>query len=214
MPIIQHVLALSMLLEPTPLGPTPAESTPPPTADVEAAEVEPLPAPDAAPESEALPEASEAEPVAPPVAAPMPAYQPESREALDERDRRHLMRNRYKAVLISGAVILGVSYMASVSLGLDTTEGADGRKRLTHSKPFRRRMAIPLAGPFAAIPEGSSTAYQAVAGVAGVSQLIGLSLVIVGAVKIPQYSDPKKRSVAFHMLPTREGAHMGMSMRF
>lgn len=202
-----------MLLEPTPLGPTPAESTPPPTADVEAAEVEPLPAPapDAAPEREALPEASEAEPVA---AAPMPAYQPESREALDERDRRHLMRNRYKAVLISGAVILGLSYMISVSIGLDTTEGTDGRKRPTHSKPFRRRMAIPLAGPFAAIPEGSPKVYGVAAGVAGVSQLIGLSLVIVGAVKIPQYSDPKKRAVAFHVLPTREGAHMGMSMRF
>lgn len=203
MSIAFHAVSLAVLLagSTTTIEPSPTESA------VEANGWEappPEPAPGPAPVPAPVPVVSAAGGT-----APMPVID-EAEEARLWQLRQH---NRFKGMLISGFVILGSAYGASLLVGaiaFDTAEGDDAERQ----RKYGRRMMIPLAGPFAAVPESRSATLGILTVGAGVGQLLGLSLGIAGAVKLQEFPNPNKRRFTFQVLPTREGAHMGMSLRF
>jgi hypothetical protein len=167
------------------------------------ARVEPAPAP-APPPAPTTP----APAVAPTTATPA-AVDP----VAEERLWRLKQHNRFKGIMISGFTTLGAVYGASVLIGalsIDFARDDDNERQ----RRYGRRMMIPLAGPFAAAPESRSATLGVLTVAAGLGQLLGLSMGIAGAVKLREFPNPNKPRFAFGVTPTREGARMGLSLRF
>lgn len=176
---------------------------------------EPAPAPAPAPADAATPESNgwEAEPAAAPAPVPTTAPPPAVDPAEEERQWRLKQHNRYKGMMVSGFVTLGTVYGVSVLIGALAIDigREDGNER---RQQYGRRMMIPLAGPFAATPVSRSATLGVLTVAAGLGQLLGLSLGIAGAVKMREFPNPNQRKFAFGLMPTRGGAHMGLSLRF
>lgn len=195
-----------------PSAPAPA----PEPAPAPATEAAPAPAPAPAPTADAAIEDngwSEPAPVAttppPPAVGTPPATDP----AAEERLWRLKQHNRFKGIMVSGFTTLGAVYGASVLIGalaIDfARDDADERRR-----QYGRRMMIPLGGPFAAAPVSRSATLGVLTVAAGLGQLLGLSMGIAGAVKLKEFPNPNKPKFAFGAMPTRGGAHMGLTLRF
>lgn len=192
------------------------------------ASAEPAPAPAPAPASEATPTPtpapttdaaiqdngwSEPAPVATTPPPPTVGTPPPPDPAAEERLWRLKQHNRFKGIMVSGFTTLGAVYGASVLIGalsIDFARDDDNERQ----RQYGRRMMIPLAGPFAAAPVSRSATLGVLTVAAGLGQLLGLSMGIAGAVKIKQYPNPNKPKFAFGAMPTRGGAHMGLSLRF
>lgn len=242
MPIFPHCVALALVLGPT--APPSAAATeastpapapaPAPAPDLDAKGTPP-PEPAAALDSdaeangwEASPsESTEGETAAEPPAlgpavmpAPTVAHQPVPQPIVDDSTQdtkwRHRQRNHYKGMSIGGMISFGAGYGFSLMVAVASragfpTEDADFERE----RAFSRRMAIPLAGPFAALPVANTSADTRVIIVGlGVAQVAGLAIGIAGLVKLREFPDPDKRAVAFHAMPTRNGAQVGLSGRF
>jgi len=188
--------------EPAP-APTPAPApAPAPATTTDPAENNgwgPEPAPAATPPAA----------TAPPAAATPGAVDPAEEERL-WRLRQH---NRFKGIMISGFTTLGAVYGVSVLIGalsIDFARDDDNERQ----RQYGRRMMIPLGGPFAAAPVSRSATLGVLTVAAGLGQLLGLSMGIAGAVKLRDFPNPNKPRFAFGVMPTRGGAHMGLSLRF
>lgn len=190
-------LALTIAL-PTRARAEPPTPGPAPTAESWGAEDEVGPSP---------PAASAPAPAPGPMAAPTPP-------PVDEETRwKQRQRQRFRAMMISGFTTLGASYGASLLLGtifIDIGREDDDAQKVQYGT----RMVIPLGGPFAAAAVSKSATGAVFTVAAGVGQVVGLTLGIVGAAKMRQYPDLERNRFAFGMSPTRGGAHAGLSMRF
>ena len=178
-------------------APAPAPAPAPTTSDAAAANgwTEPAPAPTPAP-------------VAPAAGTPAPIDPAE-----EERLWRLKQHNRFKGIMVSGFTTLGAVYGASVLIGalsIDFARDDDNERQ----RQYGRRMMIPLGGPFAAAPVSRSATLGVLTVAAGLGQLAGLSMGIAGAVKLREFPNPNKPRFAFGVMPTRGGAHMGLSLRF
>jgi hypothetical protein len=150
-----------------------------------------------------------------PTPAPMvpitqtPAIDP----AAEERLWRLKQHNRFKGIMIAGFATLGTVYGVSVLIGAVSIDvGRDNADvRQGH---YGRRMMIPLGGPFAAAPVSGSATLAVLTVSAGLGQLLGLAMGIAGAVKLKEFPNPNKRTFAFGVAPTRNGAQAGLSLRF
>jgi hypothetical protein len=189
---------------------------------------EPAPAPSPAPASEPAPTpaptsdaaiqdngwSAEPAPAATgPTPAPTVATPPAADPAAEERLWRLKQHNRFKGIMVSGFTTLGAVYGASVLIGalsIDFARDDDNERQ----RQYGRRMMIPLAGPFAAAPVSRSATLGVLTVAAGLGQLLGLSMGIAGAVKLREFPNPNKPKFAFGAMPTRGGAHMGLSLRF
>jgi hypothetical protein len=153
-------------------------------------------------------------------AAPAPAPAPATISAaptqppVDEETRwRKHQRQRFRAMMISGFTTLGASYGASLLLGtifIDIGREDDDARKVQYGT----RMVIPIGGPFAAAAASRSATGAVFTVAAGVGQVVGLTLGIVGAAKMRQYPDLEKKRFALGVSPTRGGAQAGLSMRF
>jgi hypothetical protein len=187
--------------EPAPApAPTPAPAPAPATGDpiVDNGWTTPAPAPTTAP----------AAPVAPVAGMPAPVDPAE-----EERLWRLKQHNRFKGIMVSGFTTLGAVYGASVLIGalsIDFARDDDNERQ----RQYGRRMMIPLGGPFAAAPVSRSATLGVLTVAAGLGQLAGLAMGIAGAVKLREFPNPNKPRFALSAMPTRGGAHMGLSLRF
>lgn len=175
-----------------------------------AAAAEPPPAADASDTWGAEDEVATGPAPAPTTVAPVaPAAPPVDEEKL-WRKRQH---QRFRAMMISGFTTLGASYGASLLLGtifIDIGRDDDDAQKVQYGT----RMVIPLGGPFAAAAVSRSATGAVFTVAAGVGQVLGLTLGIVGAAKMRQYPDPDKKRFALGVMPSRGGAHAAMRLHF
>jgi hypothetical protein len=176
------------------------------------------PAPGPAPAAEgwgAEDEVGASQPAAPaPAPAPATISAAPTQPPVDEETRwRKHQRQRFRAMMISGFTTLGASYGASLLLGtifIDIGREDDDARKVQYGT----RMVIPIGGPFAAAAVSRSATGAVFTVAAGVGQVVGLTLGIVGAAKMRQYPDLEKKRFALGVSPTRGGAQAGLSMRF
>src|SRR5690606_26447037 len=131
----------------------------------------------------------------------------------EEKRWKKRQHQRFRAMMISGFTTLGASYGASMLLGtifIDIGRDDDDAQKVAYGT----RMVIPLGGPFAAAAVSKSATGAVFTVAAGAGQIVGLTLGIVGAAKMRKYRDPDAQRFSFGVMPTREGAHAGMTMRF
>lgn len=140
---------------------------PPPPAPVE-------PAPVAAPVPPAAPPPAYV-PAEPGTNAPSPMLVNPQIAALKHR------RNSGIGMAISGYTIFGTSYLVSALIG---TISIDYANDVGGSGKYGRRMLIPLAGPFAAIPRADSATGGLFTGLVGVVQVTGFVLGTAGAIRL------------------------------
>jgi hypothetical protein len=132
-----------------------------------------------------------AEPVAtqPPPPAPAPAYVPAEPGTLGPSPMlvnpqiaalKH-RRNSGIGMTISGYTLFGTSYLISALIG---TISIDYARDIGGTGTYGRRMLIPLAGPFMAIPRADSATGGLFTGFVGVVQVAGFVLGTAGAIRI------------------------------
>jgi hypothetical protein len=90
-------------------------------------------------------------------------------------------RNSGIGMTISGYTLFGTSYLISALVG---TISIDYARDIGGSGTYGRRMLIPLAGPFAAIPRADSATGGLFTGLIGVVQVTGFVLGTAGAVRL------------------------------
>jgi hypothetical protein len=130
-----------------------------------------------------------AQPVAEPAPAPPPAYVPAEPGTLGPSPMlvnpqiaalKH-RRNSGIGMTISGYTLFGTSYLISALVG---TISIDYARDIGGSGTYGRRMLIPLAGPFMAIPRADSATGGLFTGFVGVVQVAGFVLGTAGAIRI------------------------------
>ena len=134
----------------------------------------PPPAPEPAPAPPAPP-APAYVPAEPATNAPSPMLVNPQIAALKHR------RNSGIGMTISGYTIFGTSYLVSALIG---TISIDYARDVGGSGTYGRRMLIPLAGPFAAIPRADSATGGLFTGMVGVVQVAGFVLGTAGAIRL------------------------------
>ncbi len=122
---------------------------------------------------------------APPVAEPAPPPPPAPTyvaPALNPRlvALRH-QRNSGMGMAISGYTLFGTSYLISALIG---TISIDYANDVGGSGTYGRRMLIPIAGPFMAIPRADSATGGLFTGLVGVVQVAGFALGTAGAIRL------------------------------
>jgi hypothetical protein len=90
-------------------------------------------------------------------------------------------RNSGIGMTISGYTLFGTSYLISALVG---TISIDYARDIGGSGTYGRRMLIPLAGPFAAIPRADSATGGLFTGLIGVVQVTGFVLGTAGAIRL------------------------------
>lgn len=90
-------------------------------------------------------------------------------------------RNSGIGMTISGYTLFGTSYLISALVG---TISIDYARDVGGSGTYGRRMLIPLAGPFAAIPRADSATGGLFTGLIGVVQVTGFVLGTAGAIRL------------------------------
>jgi hypothetical protein len=90
-------------------------------------------------------------------------------------------RNSGIGMTISGYTMFGTSYLISALIG---TISLDYASHVGGSGTYGRRMLIPIAGPFLAIPRADSATGGLFTGFLGVIQVAGFVLGTAGAVKL------------------------------
>lgn len=233
MSIFPHCVALAMVFGP---------AAPPSAAATEASTAAPAPAatPDStavAPEAAATPDSTapstssapgsevsaglEANagkpapsPQPAPTVAPASSPTPVADETKEDVAWQHRQRNLYKGLTIGGFTTFGVVYGVLALGGGLAQLSFPASEEDARSRRSLARLTIPLAGPFTLLPGVSSHRGRLFLVGLGLAQVVPLAVGIAGAVKLREFPDPDKRAVAFHVLPTKNGAHMGMSLRF
>jgi hypothetical protein len=127
--------------------------------------------------------------VAPAPVPPPPMYQPAgpgtgapSAMIVDPRIAAlKQQRNSGVGMTISGFTMFGTGYLISALIG---TISIDYAADVGGSGTYGRRMLIPLAGPFAAIPRADSATGGLFTGLLGVVQVGGFILGTAGAIRI------------------------------
>jgi hypothetical protein len=89
-------------------------------------------------------------------------------------------RNSGTSMMISGYTLFGTSYLISALIG---TISLDYASDVGGSGRYGRRMLIPLAGPFMAIPRADTATGGLFTGLVGVVQVAGFLLGTTGAVR-------------------------------
>jgi hypothetical protein len=135
----------------------------------------PAPAPAPAPDPNLAPPAPAYVPAQPGTNAPSPMLVNPQIAALKHR------RNSGIGMTISGYTIFGTSYLISALIG---TISIDYANDVGGSGTYGRRMLIPLAGPFAAIPRADSATGGLFTGLIGVVQVTGFVLGTAGAIRL------------------------------
>lgn len=154
----------------------------PDEAPVAVAAPVPVAPPEPAPASDTEAPVVVVTPTAPPPPAPPAPTVIYNHQPLDHRSAalRH-ERNLGIGMTISGFTIFGTSYLISALIGtisLDLAADTGG------SGIYGRRMLIPVAGPFMAIPRADSATGGLFTGLVGVAQIGGLLLGTAGAIKL------------------------------
>src|SRR5690606_2174363 len=90
-------------------------------------------------------------------------------------------RNSGIGMTISGYTIFGTSYLISALIG---TISIDYARDVGGTGTYGRRMLIPVAGPFMAIPRADSATGGLFTGLLGVVQVTGFVLGTAGAVRL------------------------------
>lgn len=128
-----------------------------------------------APEPAPAPPPPEYVPVIPGSGAPAPMLVDPYYSALKQR------RNSGIGMTISGYTLFGTSYLISALIG---TISLDYAADVGGSGKYGRRMLIPIAGPFIAIPRTDSATGGLFTGMLGVVQAAGFVLGTAGAIKL------------------------------
>jgi hypothetical protein len=179
----------------------------------------PMVAPAPAPAAPPAPAPAWIVPVQPAAASPAPALAMPSRIAIDlhphplpapspeqlELSRRNAELSRAQSLRIGGWVTLGSTYLFSALIGTIAID--------TGSERIRRYgywMTLPVAGPFGAAFQTRSATGALVTTTLGVAQAVGLGMAIVGGARHRRL----KRQLTLTAMPTRDGGHVGLSMRF
>lgn len=123
-----------------------------------------------------------AEPAPPPPPAPVLVAPAPAQPTLFDPQRAALMQDRNSGLgmTISGFTMFGTSYLISALIGTISIDYADS---VGGSGKYGRRMLIPLAGPFAAIPRADSATGGLFTALLGVIQVGGFVLGTAGAIK-------------------------------
>lgn len=132
------------------------------------------PAPEPAPAPASQPPAPAYQPAVPGSQAPSPTLVDPHIAELKHR------RNSGLGMTISGFTIFGSSYLISALVG---TISLDYAADIGGSGTYGRRMLIPVAGPFMAIPRTDSATGGLFTGLLGVIQVGSLALGTAGAIK-------------------------------
>lgn len=119
--------------------------------------------------------APEYTPVIPGTLAPSPMLVDPHIAALKQR------RNSGIGMTISGYTLFGTSYLISALIG---TISLDYAADVGGTGKYGRRMLIPIAGPFMAIPRADSATGGLFTGFLGVIQVAGFVLGTAGAIKL------------------------------
>jgi len=90
-------------------------------------------------------------------------------------------RNSGIAMTISGYTMFGTSYLISALIG---TISLDYAADVGGSGTYGRRMLIPIAGPFMAIPRSDSATGGLFTGLVGLIQVAGFTLGTAGAIRL------------------------------
>lgn len=90
-------------------------------------------------------------------------------------------RNSGIGMTISGYTLFGTSYLISALIG---TISIDYARDVGGSGTYGRRMLIPIAGPFIAIPRADSATGGLFTGLIGVVQVTGFVLGTAGAIRL------------------------------
>ncbi|MFO7563063.1 MAG: hypothetical protein R6X02_10510 [Enhygromyxa sp.] len=167
-------LGLSAALAlPTTLLPSQARAEDPATAAPVIVVTAPPPAPEPAPQPAPPPPAYT--PAQPGTHAPSPMLVNPRVAALKHQ------RNSGIGMTISGYTLFGTSYLISALVG---TISIDYARDVGGSGTYGRRMLIPLAGPFIAIPRADTATGGLFTGLVGVVQVTGFILGTAGAVRL------------------------------
>lgn len=172
----------------------------------------PAPAPAPAPQAWVVP--------VQPAPAPAPAATVPSRIAVDfhphpmaeptpeqlARSRRQAELDKARNLRIGGWVLLGTTYGLSALIGTVAIDTA-GRDRM---RTYGYWMVTPVAGPFGAAFQTRSATGALLTTSLGVAQAVGLGMAIVGGARHRRL----KRELSLTAMPTRNGGHVGLSMRF
>jgi hypothetical protein len=152
-------------------------------------------------------------------APPAPVYfGPPSPEPQDELAKPY-NRNRGMGMTVAGFTIFGSFYLISAAMGTmaidnafafdwETPDEWEAKRRET----FGKRLVIPVAGPFLAVPHAGSATGGLATAMLGVAQIAGLTLGTLGAVRLAKAR--RQHRFAMGIAPTPEGTTMSMSLRF
>jgi hypothetical protein len=173
------------------------------------------PAPAPAPASAPAPAAEPAAPVQPAAAPAVPPriavelhpqpVTPPSREQI-EHNRRMAGLLRAHNLRVGGWATLGSTYVLSAIVGAIAIDVA----RQERIRNYGYWMMVPVAGPFAAAFHTRSATGALFTTMLGVGQAAGLGMALVGGARHRRL----KRELTFTAMPTRDGGHVGMMMRF
>jgi len=121
---------------------------------------------------------------------------------------------------VAGFTLFGVTYLISALAGtiaIDTSnsyyDGEPTDVNMDNRRKWGLRMAIPVGGPFAAIPVGETATGKLFCGLAGATQVAGLSMGIAGAVLLARANRNMGR-VSLMLGPRPDGASLGIAGRF
>ena len=142
--------------------------------------------------------------------AAIAAAETEREEELAWRRKKH---HQARATMISGWTTLGVGYGAAVLVGaiaIDLGRDDDDRRQVRYGQ----RMFIPFGGPIAAAFESRSVTWGLITTGASAAQIVGLTLGIIGTVRLRKYPNPDEPRFAFSVVPTRRGGTGALRVRF
>jgi hypothetical protein len=174
---LKFTLAIGLsaaLALPVTLLPSEARAANPGDATTEAPVIVVTTAPEPPPSVVMLPPPAYA-PVVPGTGAPSPMLVDPYIASLKHR------RNSGIGMTISGYTLFGTSYLISALIG---TISLDYAADVGGSGKYGRRMLIPIAGPFLAIPRADSATGGLFTGFLGVIQVAGFALGTAGAIKL------------------------------
>jgi hypothetical protein len=174
---LKFTLAIGLsaaLALPVTLLPSEARAQNPGDASTEAPVIVVTTAPEPAPTVVVLPP-PEYTPVIPGTGAPTPMLVDPYIASLKHR------RNSGIGMTISGYTLFGTSYLISALIG---TISLDYAADVGGTGKYGRRMLIPIAGPFLAIPRADSATGGLFTGFLGVIQVAGFALGTAGAIKL------------------------------
>ncbi|MEM7155811.1 MAG: hypothetical protein AAF799_23370 [Myxococcota bacterium] len=160
----------------------------------------------------------------PPKPAPPPPPTPEQLRQWERADQVRKDRKSGRGLIISGAMVSGVSYLFTSlagalaidrardmvddpdTLDVDESARADDRRR------FGRALLIPGIGPGLAIARADTATRAWAAGVAGLTQGLGAGLVVLGIARLGRAKRLERLNVTG--MASSRGAQVSVGLRF